>query len=105
MKEQRLAAYFVFQNRILDAQKMQAYIPKALETMVAYAPEVLVLDEHSQVIEGNAPFPRTVIIKFASREAAMAWYNSPEYQAIRGLRVEATEGFGVLVDGFVSPGS
>lgn len=100
-----MAAYFVFQNRILDAQKMQAYIPKVLETMAPYAPELLVLDERSQVIEGNAPFPRTVIIKFASREAASAWYNSPEYQAVRPLRLEATEGFCLLVDGFVSPGS
>ena len=100
-----MAAYFVFQNRILDAQKMQAYIPKVLETMAPYAPEILVLDERSQVLEGNAPFPRTVIIKFASREAALAWYNSPEYQAVRHLRLEATEGFTVLVDGFVWPGS
>ena len=100
-----MAAYFVFQNRIVDVQKMQAYIPRVLETMAPYAPEILVLDEHSQVLEGNAPFPRTVIIKFASREAALAWYNSPEYQAVRHLRLEATEGFCVLVDGLVSPGS
>lgn len=100
-----MPAYFVFQNRILDAPKMQTYIPKALETMAPYAPEVLVLDEHSQVIEGSAPFPRTVIIKFPSREAAMDWYNSPEYQAVCALRLEATEGYSMLVDGFALPGS
>lgn len=84
---------------------MQAYISKSLETMAPYAPEILVLDERSQVMEGSAPFPRTVIIKFASREAAIAWYNSPEYQAARALRLEATEGFALLADGFVWPGS
>jgi len=31
----------------------------------------------------------------------MAWYNSPEYQAVCPLRLEATEGFAVVVDGFV----
>jgi uncharacterized protein (DUF1330 family) len=34
----------------------------------------------------------------------MAWYNSPAYQEVLPLRLAATEGFGVLVDGFVPPG-
>lgn len=63
--------------------------------MAPFAPEVLVLEERSEVIEGDAPFPRTVIIKFASREAAIAWYNSAEYQAVCCL----------LVDRFVWPAS
>lgn len=97
-----MAAYFVFHNRIHDAEKMQEYIPRALETMAPYNPEVLILDENSQVIEGQTTFPRTIVIKFESRDAAMAWYNSPAYEAVRPLRLGATEGFGVLVDGFVS---
>jgi uncharacterized protein (DUF1330 family) len=63
--------------------------------MAPFAPEVLVLEEGSEVIEGDAPFPRTVIIKFASREAAIARYNSAEYQAVCCL----------LVDRFVWPAS
>ena len=42
-----MAAYFVFHNRIHDAEKMQEYIPKALESMALYSPEILVLDENS----------------------------------------------------------
>ncbi|HXV63599.1 MAG TPA: DUF1330 domain-containing protein [Vicinamibacteria bacterium] len=96
-----MAAYFVFHNRIHDAEKMQEYIPRALETMAPYNPEIVILDENSQVIEGQTTFPRTIVLKFESRDAAMAWYNSPAYEAVRPLRLEATEGFGVLVDGFV----
>jgi uncharacterized protein (DUF1330 family) len=29
----------------------------------------------------------------------MAWYNSPAYQEVLPLRLAATEGFAVLVDG------
>jgi len=47
--------------------------------------------------------PRTVILKFPSREDAMGWYNSPEYQAIRSERLEATEGFAVICEEFVFP--
>ncbi len=39
--------------------------------------------------------------RFDSRDAAMAWYNSPAYQEVLPLRLAATEGFGMLVDGFV----
>jgi uncharacterized protein (DUF1330 family) len=99
-----MAAYFVWHNRIHNAEKMQEYVSKALETLAPYHPEVMVLDEQSQVVEGNAPWPRTVVIKFDSRDAAMAWYNSPAYQEVLPLRLAASEGFGVLVDGFVPPG-
>lgn len=32
-----MAAYFVFRTRFLDAQKMQAYVPKATETMEGFS--------------------------------------------------------------------
>ena len=99
-----MAAYFVFHNRVLDEAKIQEYIPLAIESMAPYGAEILVVDESSQVIEGSTSLPRTVVLKFASREAAMEWYNSPAYQAALPLRLEATEGVGVLVDGFVVPG-
>ncbi len=53
--------------------------------------------------EAETDFVRTVVIKFASREDAKRWYNSPEYQAALPLRLEATEGTAVLVDEFVAP--
>ena len=45
----------------------------------------------------------TVILKFASKAAAMAWYNSPEYQAIKHHRIDNTEGTAVVVDQWVAP--
>lgn len=98
-----MPAYFVLHNRILDARKLQAYIPKALETMEPFGPRVLVLDESSEIIEGSTDLPRTIVIQFDSREDAMAWYHSPAYRAVLPLRLEATEGFAKIVDGFVPP--
>jgi uncharacterized protein (DUF1330 family) len=99
-----MSAYFVLHNRMRDGRTLDAYIPKALETMAPYQPEVLVLDENTEVIEGSINLPRTIVIRFKSRDDAMAWYNSPEYRAVLPLRLEATEGFAVLVDGFTSAG-
>lgn len=95
-----MAAYFILHNRIRDGHSLDEYIPKAMETMAAYEPEVLVLEENSQVLEGSTDFPRTIVIRFKSRADAEAWYNSPEYQAVLPLRLAAIDGFTVLVDEF-----
>jgi len=78
---------------------MQEYLAKVRENMAAYHPEILVFAEHADVLEGQTNLPRTIVMKFDSRDAALAWYNSPAYQEVLPLRLAATEGFAVLVDG------
>ena len=95
-----MAAYFILHNRIRDGQSLDEYIPKAIETWAPYEPEVLVLEENSEVVEGSTEFPRTIVIKFKSRADAEAWYKSPEYQSVLPLRLAAIDGFTVLVDEF-----
>lgn len=95
-----MSAYFVCHNRITDKQKMSEYLANVMPTLTAYGAEILVVDESCSVVEGETPGPRTIVIRFKSRADAEGWYNSPEYCAIRPLRLEATEGFAVLADGF-----
>jgi uncharacterized protein (DUF1330 family) len=94
-----MAAYLVFHICVHDEAKMQEYYRKADSTLEPYRHEFLVFDDNSQVIEGNMNLPRTIVLKFDSRDAALAWYNSPAYQAACPLRLEATESYTVLVDG------
>ena len=58
------------------------------------------MDQNHEVVEGEAHNTRTVVLKFKSREEAKKWYNSPEYQAIIHLRLEAVDGGAVLCDEF-----
>jgi uncharacterized protein (DUF1330 family) len=97
--EEPMAAYFVFHIRVHDEAKMQEYYSKADKALAPHKHEMLVFDDHSEVMEGNMTLPRTIVLKFDSREAALAWYNSPAYQAARPVRLAATESFTVLVDG------
>jgi uncharacterized protein (DUF1330 family) len=97
-------AYFVIHNRVTDDEAMQVYLPKAVETLMAHGAEVLVVADDSTVVEGSTDFPRTIVIKFDTRDQAMAWYDSPDYQAAVAVRLRATEGYAVLVDGFEVPG-
>jgi len=44
------------------------------------------------------------VLKFASEEAAMDWYNDPDYQAPLKLRLDSTgNGIALLASGFVPP--
>ena len=95
-----MSAYFVCHNRITDKAKMDQYLASVMTSLNAYGAEVLAVDEGCTVVEGASPYPRTVILKFKSRADAERWYGSPEYSAIRPLRLGATEGFGVLAEGF-----
>ncbi len=45
----------------------------------------------------------TVVLRFDSKDAATAWYNSPEYTAARPLRADNSEGTLVIADGFEPP--
>ena len=42
-------------------------------------------------------------MRFESKEAANAWYESESYQAIKHLRTDSTEGSVVLCEGFIMP--
>jgi len=92
-------AYFLFHNRIVDPEAMETYIPKAVELITAHGGEVLVIAEDSEVLEGSTSLPRTCVIKFDTREQAETWYRSAEYEVVRPIRIGATEGYTVLVDG------
>ena len=101
-----MAAYFIFRHKVLDTDKLNNdYLLKAVETLGPYAPEILVVDENIEVVEGTTDDTRTVVLKFKDRDEAKRWYNSPEYQAVVGLRLDVTDGAAVLCDGFVPPGT
>lgn len=59
-------------------------------------------DYNSEVAEGS-PSNVSVVLRFASKAAAHAWYNSPEYQAIIHHRTDNSEGIVVFADQFIPP--
>ena len=97
-----MAAYLIFTHRVSDADTLNNnYLPKAVETLGPYSPEIVIVDENVEVMEGDSGHTRTVALKFKDRDEAKRWYNSPEYQAILGLRMDSIEdAHAVLCDGF-----
>ena len=91
-----MAAYFVAQYVVKDPKLYREYQAAAAKTIAASGGEVVAFDVAAETMEGAPPGPQTVIVKFESREAAKAWYQSPEYQAALPKRLAATEGYAIL---------
>jgi len=51
------------------------------------------------VLEGDWKAGRVVVLQFPTIDAARAWYGSPEYQAIRPLRLAHSRGQVLIADG------
>jgi len=78
------------------------YLERIQETLTPYGGRFLVHGPKVEVVEGEWP-GTVVILEFAKRDDAHAWYESPEYQEILPLRTNNIEADVILVDG-VPPG-
>jgi uncharacterized protein (DUF1330 family) len=94
-----MSALFIAISKITDPDKLNQYLAAAPASLAGRQIEVLGFTTEGKVIEGSAPGTRVVVLRFPDQQAAMDWYNSPEYQAVVKLRLDSTEGFGILCDG------
>ena len=94
-----MSAYLVLNYTITNPQGYEAYIPAVLPTFASANAEVVVADYESDTVEGS-PGPVTIVVRFESKEAARAWYESPEYEAAKPHRTDNSEGMAVLCNGF-----
>ncbi len=91
-----MAAYFIAQYQVTDPALYAEYQQGAGPTIAAGGGELVSFDIGAETIEGEPPGPQTVVLKFESVEAAKAWYNSADYQAVVGKRLSASNGFAVI---------
>ena len=100
-----MSAYLVVNCTITNQEGFRKYlqqVQQALDIFPKYGAEILAADNASEPVEGN-PGPRTVIIRFASKEAARNWYESAEYQAVLHHRLDNSEGIGEFCDALAAP--
>lgn len=80
------AVYLIAVHNVTDPEQLQQYLD---EVFAIGGLEVLALDSAATTIEGDSR-SRAVIVRFPSREAALTFYNSEEYQKVLPLRLNAT---------------
>ena len=93
-----MAGYFVANYTITNQAEYMEYIAAVGPVLEAHGAENIVIDRNSELLEGSAG-QVTVVLRFATKSAAEGWYESPEYQAIRHLRTDSTEGIAVIAEG------
>ena len=94
-----MSSYLVVNADIVDAEMLVKYSKAAGPTIAGRPLKVVVATNEAEPLEGTPAGRRVVIIEAPTREALLEWYNSPEYQAVIGMRLAATNGFSVIVDG------
>ncbi|HTS98957.1 MAG TPA: DUF1330 domain-containing protein [Streptosporangiaceae bacterium] len=93
-----MAGYFVANYTITNQAEYQQYLAVVGPGLKAHGAETVVVDRDCELLEGSAG-QVTVVLRFATKAAVRAWYESPEYQAIRHLRTDNSEGIGVIAEG------
>ena len=94
-----MAAYLIVQVDVTDPDTFEEYKKQVPGTLAAYGGEYIVRGGEIDVLEGEWPMPRLVIIRFSSMAQARKWYRSPEYEGPHKLREASARANLVLVDG------
>ncbi|MEM9566276.1 MAG: DUF1330 domain-containing protein [Actinomycetota bacterium] len=93
-----MPAYLVANYDVTDPDRYREY-QKGAAPLMAGGGKLLALDPDSEAKEGDCG-AQTVIIEYPTKEAALAAYGSEDYQAVMGIRLEATtNGRAVIING------
>jgi uncharacterized protein (DUF1330 family) len=92
-------AYIMAEVHVRDAETLTEYGDKLLQTLEVYGGRFLARAGEPRLLEGDPPLGLPVLIEFDSQADAMAWYTSPEYGAIHGIRLRAAMSRVICVNG------
>ena len=94
-----MTTYVIYQADILDAVQYEEYRAQVAPNIVAAGGRYVVRGGDATALEGEMPASRTVVLAFPTRQAALDWYHSEEYAAIKELRDGAARATLYVVDG------
>jgi uncharacterized protein (DUF1330 family) len=85
-KANTMSAYWIGRAQAKDPVAMKEYGRLVAHATSVHPNQALVRGGAYKTLEGPDDFDRFVLLKFASMEAALTYYNSPEYQAAAAVR-------------------
>jgi uncharacterized protein (DUF1330 family) len=94
-----VSAYVIYQGEVFDPARYDEYKVKATASIAAAGGRYIVRAGEVEVLEGEPPVGRTVVLEFPTMDAALAWYRSEEYTQIRTIRDRAARARMYVVDG------
>jgi len=94
-----MAAYIIAEVEVTDPETYATYRAQTPGVIERHGGRFLVRGGAAELLEGEKPPARIVVIEFADLAAAKRFYGSPDYQAIIGIRQRAARSRLVLVEG------
>ena len=81
-----MAAYIITQITITDPEEFKQYVALSPASIKQYGGRHIARGARTITLEGEASTTRNGIIQFDSVDAALRWYNSPEYREVKRIR-------------------
>ena len=94
-----MPAYFLGTVDVDDPVEYQKYLDGFMASMQPFGGRVLVATTDIEVIEGQWPKARTVVLEFPTRAAIREWYDSAPYQKILHHRLRSANAHLVVAEG------
>lgn len=94
-----MAAYMIFDVDIHDPQQYGDYRNLAAPTVAQYGGRYIVRGGEAKQLEGGWDPKRVVVLQFDTKEQALAWYESPEYQVAKAIRERVATSRAIIVEG------
>jgi uncharacterized protein (DUF1330 family) len=100
--EKRLSAYIIVCLDVTDPAAYAEYAREVPAVIAAHGGRYLARGGTAELLEGDAPVSRVVIVEFPDIEAARKWYYSPEYTRLREVRLGAAHGPFIVTEGLAA---
>lgn len=94
-----MPGYVIANVNVTDPGVFEEYRGMVPATIEAYGGKYLVRGGAADVAEGDWSPNRLVVIEFESVQKAKEWYHSPEYTEAKAVRLRASTGDLVFVEG------
>ena len=94
-----MPAYVIYQGDVSDPERYEEYKKLVAPNIAAAGGRYLVRGGAAEALEGDLPGGRTVVVEFATMQAAVDWYRGEEYTAIRKVREGAARANIYVVEG------
>jgi uncharacterized protein (DUF1330 family) len=93
-----MPAIVLVEMDIIHSTQYEEYKKLTPATVEKYGGKFVIRGNPVTVLEGDWNHDRLVMLEFPSKQLAVEWYNSPEYQAAKQVRSSAAQGRFLLVE-------
>lgn len=94
-----MTVYIIAKFHIHDRSEYDQYESGFAEVFAKFDGKMLSVDEEPMVLSGDWQATRSVIIEFPSKQSALTWMMSDDYQAIAKHRNAGSTSTSILVQG------